>query len=76
MLAQRPVNPVGLAAKLYEFVLNEDPLNGWGKDPLDHRIQDWPSPTRCEFVDVLRGLTEIRVYGDATTEHEVCLACC
>jgi len=32
--------------------------------------QSWPSPTQCQFAQVLEGLSAIKIYGDFTTAYE------
>ena len=41
----------------------------WKKDPKNTLIQ-WSAPTQCEMVEVLGGLTSIRILGDHTKWYE------
>jgi hypothetical protein len=71
----------------FRFTLNENAASGWRKDPQDDRIsvslcrwlvvarliavQNWPTATQCEFLEVLRGMSAVKIYADITTEDEV-----
>ena len=69
-LSQRYVNYTG-GLQLFNFTLNELPANGWFKDPKTSLVSVWPSPTQCEFIQVLMGLSQVIIYGDTTTGFEV-----
>ena len=42
---------------------------GWIKDPKNTLLQ-WPLPTKCEMIEVLSGLTAVRILGDLTDWYE------
>lgn len=69
-LAQRNVRITGNAQQ-FNFTLNEAPASGWLKDPRNFLTTVWPSPSACEFVSVLRGLTSIKLFADVTIGYEV-----
>lgn len=70
-IAQRGVTYTG-GLRHFSFDLTELPSDGWLKDPHDDTVTAWPSPTQCEVVDVLAGLSGLRIYGDwVDGGHEV-----
>ncbi len=69
-LSQRYVNYTG-GLQFFNFTLDELPANGWFKDPKTNLISVWPSPNKCEFIQVLMGLSSIQIYADVTTGFEV-----
>jgi hypothetical protein len=69
-LAQR-YQPYNGGLQFFNFTMNEYATSGWFQDPKNGLVTVWPSPTQCDFIHVLMGLTEIRVYGDVTTSFEV-----
>lgn len=42
---------------------------GWIKDPKNTLLQ-WPRPSRCDMIEVLSGVTAIRILGDFTDWYE------
>jgi len=53
-----------------QFSFGLDELSGWLRDPLDSRITAWSTPTQCDMVHILAGLTAIKIYGDVTNGYE------
>lgn len=43
--------------------------SGWLKDPKNTLV-DWAAPSRCDMVEVLSGLSSVRVLGDSTKWYE------
>ena len=43
--------------------------SGWLKDPKN-TLKDWVIPTKCEFIQMLSGISSIRILGDFTTWYE------
>lgn len=68
ILSQRYVTYKG-NTQFFNFTMNE--YSGWFKDPKNNLIKSWSYPTKCEMVNVLSNITEIRVYGDVTNSFEV-----
>jgi hypothetical protein len=69
-LAQRYV-PYNGGLQFFNFTLNEYSTSGWFQDPKNGLVTVWPSPSQCTFINVLMGLTSVRIYGDVTTSFEV-----
>lgn len=42
---------------------------GWVKDPKNTLVQ-WSAPSKCDFIEVLSGLSAVRILGDFTTWYE------
>ena len=51
------------------FSISLDEAAGWIKDPKNTLLQ-WPTPSKCEMVEVLSGLTAVRILGDFTDWYE------
>ena len=51
----------------YSLALNED--YGWLIDP-QNTLKSWSKPTKCQFIQVLSGLSAVRILGDWTTWYE------
>jgi len=58
--AQREITWDG-KTKTFSFTLS--PEGGWEFNPYDAR-KAWIQPTQCEFVELLKGLDSILVFGD------------
>lgn len=43
---------------------------GWLVDPRNEVLNQWRAPTQCEFVEVMEGLSAVRVLGDHTRWYE------
>lgn len=43
--------------------------NEWKEDPKN-TLQEWGNPTKCEMVEVLSGITSIKILGDHTKWYE------
>ncbi len=41
----------------------------WKKDPRN-TLTTWAAPTQCEMVEVLQGITSLRILGDHTRWYE------
>ena len=52
----------------YSLPLNEKA--GWVKDPKNELIKDWQQPTKCEFIEVLCGITTMKIISDFTKWYE------
>jgi hypothetical protein len=52
------------------FTYTLSPDGGWLMDPHDSRVTEWSAPSKTEFLEMVRGLDGIRVYGDITTAFE------
>jgi len=55
---------------IVQFSFELDESGDWLLDPQDSRITNWPAPQQCQFVQILQGLTDIRIYGDLTPNYE------
>mmetsp|Transcript_14714 Transcript_14714/g.18816 ORF Transcript_14714/g.18816 Transcript_14714/m.18816 type:complete len:377 (-) Transcript_14714:136-1266(-) len=53
--------------KTFSLVLNEK--SGWLKDP-ENTLKTWSAPTKCEFIELLSGLTRLKILGDFTKWYE------
>lgn len=51
------------------FTLSLDETFGWLKDPQNVLLQ-WSVPSQCDMINVLSGLTALRILGDWTTWYE------
>ena len=51
------------------YSISLDETAGWIKDPKNTLLQ-WPTPTQCEMIEVLSGVTNIRILGDFTDWYE------
>lgn len=51
------------------FKLPLDETLGWLKDP-ENELRAWHPPTKCEFIEVLSGLSALRILGDFTDWYE------
>jgi len=51
------------------FALNMTESSGWLKDPKNSLLE-WKVLTQCEFIEVLSGISSIRILGDFTTWYE------
>ena len=43
--------------------------SGWKQDP-QNTLLEWTIPTRCTFIEVLSGITSVKILGDFTNWHE------
>ena len=43
--------------------------SGWVKDPKN-TLLEWTIPTRCTFIEVLSGITNVKILGDFTNWYE------
>ncbi|GMF21549.1 unnamed protein product [Phytophthora fragariaefolia] len=65
-----PLSPVfSYDGTTTQFSLPLNELAGWVKDPKNI-ILSWGAPLQCEFVNVLSGLSAIRILGDFTRGYE------
>lgn len=55
------------SATSFDLVLDE--TSGWLKDPQDALLQ-WSTPSQCDMINVLSGLSELRILGDWTVWYE------
>lgn len=58
--------PVDGQPRTYSIPLVE---SVWRKDPKNTLLA-WNPPTQCEFVEVLGGITSLRILGDQTKWYE------
>ncbi len=52
-----------------KFSISLDETAGWLKDPKNTLLA-WGAPTKCDFVEVLSGLSGLRILGDFTDWYE------
>jgi len=69
-IAQRNVTFDG-SAMHFKFRLNDNPYNGWRRDPFDIELSEWPLTTNCEIVEVLSGLDVIHIFADVSESEEI-----
>jgi len=53
-----------------QFSLSLNEKAGWVKDPKNELIKNWQQPTKCEFIEVLCGITNMKIIGDFTKWYE------
>ncbi len=53
--------------KSYSLTLTE--TSGWVRDPKN-TLHEWKPITKCKFIEILSGISSIRVLGDFTTWYE------
>ncbi|GMH80988.1 hypothetical protein TL16_g08783 [Triparma laevis f. inornata] len=51
------------------FSLSMVESGGWLRDP-ENTLEAWTVPTKCDFVEVLSGLTSVQILGDFTKWYE------
>ncbi len=51
----------------YSLVMKE--TEGWMKDP-QNVLFEWTVPSKCSFIEVLSGITSVRILGDFTNWYE------
>jgi hypothetical protein len=59
----------GFSGKTTSFSLRLNESAGWLKDPKSTEL-DWIVPTKCEIIEMLSGISSIRILGDFTTWYE------
>mmetsp|Transcript_16575 Transcript_16575/g.33554 ORF Transcript_16575/g.33554 Transcript_16575/m.33554 type:complete len:83 (+) Transcript_16575:139-387(+) len=42
---------------------------GWMKDP-QNVLYEWTVPSKCSFIEILSGITSVRILGDFTNWYE------
>mmetsp|Transcript_9219 Transcript_9219/g.18674 ORF Transcript_9219/g.18674 Transcript_9219/m.18674 type:complete len:358 (-) Transcript_9219:65-1138(-) len=55
------------STKTFSISMKED--GGWLKDP-ENTLKVWSVPTKCDFIEVLSGLTHVKILGDFTKWYE------
>mmetsp|Transcript_9945 Transcript_9945/g.14069 ORF Transcript_9945/g.14069 Transcript_9945/m.14069 type:complete len:198 (+) Transcript_9945:722-1315(+) len=63
----RAIGPFNGRTASYALTMTES--SGWLKDPKN-TLHAWKAPTKCEFIQVLSGISSIRILGDFTTWYE------
>jgi len=53
--------------KKFAIVMTE--TSGWLKDP-ENTLLKWTPPTKCEFIEILSGISSIKIMGDFTKWYE------
>ena len=51
------------------FTLPLTELSGWVRDPKN-TLHEWKPITKCKFIEILSGISSIRILGDLTTWYE------
>jgi len=59
----------GFSGETTSFSLRLNESAGWLKDPKSTEL-DWIVPTKCEVIEMLSGISSIRILGDFTTWYE------
>jgi len=57
----------GGSGKKFSISLKE--TSGWLIDP-ENTLTAWSAPTKCEFIEVLSGMSSLKILGDFTRVHE------
>jgi len=55
--------------KTTNYSLRMTESTGWVKDP-QNTLFEWSAPTRCSFIEVLSGITSVKILGDFTNWYE------
>ena len=61
--------PLPFTGTTQSFTLPLLESSGWVQDP-ENTLKSWQPPTQCSFIEVLSGLTSVRILGDYTKWHE------
>lgn len=56
------------APTAFSLALTE--TSGWLQDPKNTLVTSWAAPSRCTFIEVLSGLTAVRILGDVSRWYE------
>ena len=56
------------STKSFSISMKED--GGWLRDPENTLTTTWTAPKKCDFVEVLSGLTHVKILGDFTKWYE------
>lgn len=68
-LVRRLDNELSYDGEQKTFNIELSETSGWLKDSKS-TIEDFTTPTQCEFVSVVSGLTKMQIYGDFTKQRE------
>ena len=52
-----------------KYTLTMTESAGWVKDP-QNTLYEWTAPSRCSFIEVLSGITSVKILGDFTNWYE------
>ncbi|KAL7551786.1 hypothetical protein ACHAWF_014978 [Thalassiosira exigua] len=52
-----------------KYALTMTESSGWVQDP-QNTLYEWTAPTRCSFIEVLSGISSVRILGDFTNWYE------
>lgn len=59
----------GFDGRTTSFSLTLSENTGWVKDPKN-TLYEWEAITKCKFLEVLSGISSVRILGDFTRWHE------
>eukprot|EP00804_Cyclotella_cryptica_P019142 CCRYP_017795-RC/>CCRYP_017795-RC protein AED:0.27 eAED:0.71 QI:0/0/0/1/1/1/2/0/355 len=59
----------GFDGQLTNFTISMNETSGWRKDP-QNILYEWTTPTKCSFIEVLSGITSVKILGDFTNWYE------
>lgn len=64
-----PLSATSFDGSTKSFSLGMLETAGWKRDP-ENTLEAWTTPTKCDFVEVLSGLTSVQILGDFTKWYE------
>mmetsp|Transcript_3880 Transcript_3880/g.6635 ORF Transcript_3880/g.6635 Transcript_3880/m.6635 type:complete len:361 (-) Transcript_3880:146-1228(-) len=64
-----PLSSSGFTGSDKAFSLTLHEKAGWMKDP-ENTLKSWTVPSKCDFIEVLSGLTHVKILGDFTKWYE------
>mmetsp|Transcript_32075 Transcript_32075/g.47181 ORF Transcript_32075/g.47181 Transcript_32075/m.47181 type:complete len:374 (+) Transcript_32075:214-1335(+) len=59
----------GFSGSTKSFSLGMTENEGWLLDP-ENTLLEWTVPTKCDFIEVISGITSVRILGDFTNWYE------
>lgn len=64
-----PMSATSFDGSTKTFTISMVETAGWLRDP-ENTLEAWTVPTKCDFVEVLSGLTSVQILGDFTKWYE------
>ncbi|GMI32407.1 hypothetical protein TrCOL_g8022 [Triparma columacea] len=64
-----PLSATSFDGTTKTFSISMKETGGWLRDP-ENTLQAWTVPTKCDFIEVLSGLTHVKILGDFTKWYE------
>lgn len=64
-----PLSATSFTGTTKTFSISMLETAGWLQDP-ENTLLSWSAPTKCQFIEVLSGLTSVKILGDFTQWYE------